>query len=110
LLRELQRKGFDQAIVVAGNLKAGDPNFTLNENEVNAWAYFLLGKGKKAEALAIFQLNVHLYPEGANTYDSLGEMYALLGDKELAIKNYQQSIELDPGNTNAVEQLKKLRK
>jgi hypothetical protein len=56
---------------------------------------------------AIFQLNIHLYPESANTYDSLGEMYAFLGDKDLAITNYQRSIELDPGNTNAVEKLRK---
>jgi tetratricopeptide (TPR) repeat protein len=110
LLDKLKTKGFDQAIAVADDLKTSDPAFTLHENEVNAWAYFLLGKGKKEEALAIFQLNVHLYPESANPYDSLGEIYALLGNKELAIKNYERSLELDPGNTNAVEQLKQLRK
>lgn len=30
------------------------------------------------------------------------------GDKELAIKNYTKSVELNPKNTNAVEVLKKL--
>ena len=30
-------------------------------------------------------------------------------DKELAIKNYEKSLELDPKNTNAVDMLKKLR-
>jgi hypothetical protein len=31
------------------------------------------------------------------------------GNKELAIKNYQKSFELDPSNANAVATLKKLR-
>ena len=31
------------------------------------------------------------------------------GDKELAIKNYEKSLELNPKNTNAAEMLKKLK-
>ena len=108
LLKELTKKGFDHTIDAAADLQTGDPAFKLGENEVNAWAYFLLGKGEKEKALEIFKLNVSLYPESANTYDSLGEIYALLGKKEPAIKNYKRSLELNPKNENAVEQLKKL--
>ena len=32
-----------------------------------------------------------------------------VGEKDLAIANYQKSLQLDPKNQNAVEQLKKLR-
>lgn len=31
------------------------------------------------------------------------------GDKELAIKNYEKSLELNPQNTNAVQMLKRLK-
>jgi hypothetical protein len=31
------------------------------------------------------------------------------GDTELAIKNYKKSLELDPGNQNAIKMLKKLK-
>jgi Tfp pilus assembly protein PilF len=31
------------------------------------------------------------------------------GDKELAIVNYQKSLDLNPNNTNAIETLKRLR-
>lgn len=31
------------------------------------------------------------------------------GDTELAIKNYEKSLELNPDNKNAVERLKKMR-
>ena len=43
-------------------------------------------------------VNVKLYPEAWNTYDSLGEAYAIKGNKELAIKNYEKSMELNPNN------------
>src|SRR5438034_420044 len=35
---------------------------------------------------------------GENTYDSLGEAYGVAGEKDLAIKNYEKSIELNPKN------------
>jgi len=34
----------------------------------------------------------------------------IAGKKELAIKNYEKSLELNPNNPNAVEQLMKLKK
>lgn len=42
-------------------------------------------------------------------FDSLGETYAELGDTKLAIKNYEQSLKLDPQNSNAERQIKKLK-
>jgi cytochrome c-type biogenesis protein CcmH/NrfG len=60
------------------------------------------------DAIEVFKLNVEDYPQSANTWDSLGEAYAVDGNKELAIKNYQRSIDLNPKNTNGIEKLKKL--
>jgi cytochrome c-type biogenesis protein CcmH/NrfG len=54
-------------------------------------------------------LNVEAFPQSSNVYDSLGEAYMANGDKELAIRNYEKSIELNPQNTNGVGMLKKLR-
>ena len=36
------------------------------------------------------------------------EAYMINGYKELAVKNYEWSLELSPNNTNAVEMIKKL--
>jgi D-alanyl-D-alanine-carboxypeptidase/D-alanyl-D-alanine-endopeptidase len=110
LLHELTEKGFDHASDVADSLKTKDPAFTLDDYEVSVWASSLLEKGKKEQALAIYQLNAHLHPENTYVFDSLGQMYALLGNKELAIKNLRHSLELNPNNANATEQLKKLLK
>jgi cytochrome c-type biogenesis protein CcmH/NrfG len=54
-------------------------------------------------------LNVELFPQSANAYDSLGEAYMRNGQRALAIENYQRSLALDPGNANAERMLAQLR-
>jgi Flp pilus assembly protein TadD len=56
----------------------------------------------------MFGKNVELHPASWNVYDSLGEAYMKNGDKELAVKNYQKSIELNPTSESGREALKKL--
>ena len=63
---------------------------------------------KVTEAIEIFKLNVEMYPQSANAYDSLGEGYRLHGDKDLSIANYKKSLEFDPKNTNATTKLAEL--
>jgi tetratricopeptide (TPR) repeat protein len=60
------------------------------------------------EAIRIFQLNIESFPQSSNTYDSLGEAYMVHGDKPLAIANYQESLRLNPKNSNGVKMLRKL--
>lgn len=78
------------------------------EYDLNDSGYKLLNQGKFQEAKAVFQLNVKLYPESWNVYDSLGEAFMKNGEKDLAIKNYQHSLQLNPDNENAKEMLKRL--
>lgn len=106
--RELAKRGFDKAIPFWLEVKAKDPGFQLQEREVNTFGYQLMNSKKLNEAIAIFKLNVAMYPEASNTYDSLAEAQAAAGDKQNAIVNYKKSLALNNGNTNAVEQLKKL--
>jgi Flp pilus assembly protein TadD len=70
----------------------------------------LLQSKKVSEAIAVFKVNVELYPNSANVYDSLGEAYMTAGQKDLAMTNYKKSLELNPKNQNAVNMLKKLEK
>ena len=106
--RELVKQGYDKAIPFWHEVQKTDPSFILPEKEVNAFGYLLMSSGKLNEAIAIFKLNVAMYPEGSNTYDSLAEAQAAAGDKQGAIANYKKSLELNRGNTNAGERLKKL--
>lgn len=80
----------------------------LNEAQVNNLGYWLLGKRRIAEAVEVFKMNVEDFPKSSNAYDSLAEAYMLNGDKERAVINYRKSLELNPGNVNAIEMLKRL--
>ncbi|WNG33824.1 serine hydrolase [Archangium violaceum] len=75
---------------------------------LNQVGYGLLLAGKLSDAVKVLEANAQFYPEDANVYDSLGEVYFKAGRKEEAIANYKKSLELDPRNTNAVEMLEKL--
>ena len=82
----------------------------ISEAQMNRLGYdLLLQIHRVKDAIEVFKLNVEDHPQSSNTYDSLGEAYAVDGNKELAIKNYQRSVELDPQNANGLERLKKLR-
>ncbi|MBI5476221.1 MAG: tetratricopeptide repeat protein [Ignavibacteriales bacterium] len=80
-----------------------------DEREFNSWGYRLLQRSESEKAIEVFKLNAELHPESANVYDSLGEVYMKAGNKELAIKNYEKSLELDPNNENAKKTIDELR-
>ena len=78
------------------------------ETSLNITGYRLLTAKKVDDAIEVFLLNVKLFPNAWNTYDSLGEAYAAAGKKDLAIKNYERSIELNPQNDNGKKMLEQL--
>jgi len=84
--------------------------FYLKEQEMNNVGYALLQQDKLADALEVFKLNTELFPNSSNVYDSLGECYLKLGNKEAALLNYKKSLYLDPENNNAKEQIEKIEK
>lgn len=98
-----------EAIDAYRKIKQSQPgNVSVDENRLNNFGYVLMRQKKLQEAIAIFKLNVEFYPASWNVYDSLGEAHMNNGDKDLAIENYKKSLELNPGNTNGAQILKKL--
>jgi tetratricopeptide (TPR) repeat protein len=66
------------------------------ENDLNAYGYQLLGENKFSEAIDVLKLATQKYPESANAWDSLGEGYALAGNKKDAIPCFKKSLSLNP--------------
>ena len=103
-------KGTAAALARYDNLKQSkDGASQIHEAVLNNLGYRLLFSGKEQDAILVFRKNVSEYPQSSNVYDSLGEAYMKAGQKDLAIQDYEKSLQLDPKNNNAVEQLKKLR-
>ncbi|GAB3512893.1 serine hydrolase [Emticicia fontis] len=107
---ELDKRGYDKAMQVIEEARKKDPSLKPDENELNEWAYRVMSKDKYKEALELFKLNVALYPDSWNVYDSLGEVLLKLGNKEEAKKMYQKSVELNPNNNGGKRVLERLSK
>jgi CubicO group peptidase (beta-lactamase class C family) len=101
--------GAEAAVAEYRRLKAEQADrYRFGEQDLNEFGYRLLGAGEVDAAIAILELNVEMFPESFNPYDSLAEAYAEAGRNDLAVKNYARSLELNPENVNAVRQLMRL--
>jgi len=110
LLKNIVANGAETPLKDYRKWRAGRaPAELINEDQMNRLGYNLLSLKRVKDAIEVFRLNVEDYPQSFNTYDSLGEAYMIDGNKELAIKNYERSIELNAKNTNGIEMLKKIR-
>jgi predicted alpha/beta superfamily hydrolase len=61
------------------------------------------------KAIEFFQLNIDLYPDSYNVYDSMGEAWMAKGDYKKAIAYYEKSLALNPNNENGKEMIKKMK-
>lgn len=102
----------DLAIARYRELRASDDAAAWNfgEYELNAVGYDLLGKDRFDDALAVFELNVEMYPRAFNPWDSLGEALAGAGRTEEAIEAYERSVELNPASRSGQSALRRLRR
>ncbi len=107
----LGQKGVSEAVQAFEEArKKNDRSVCFEERKLNGTGYAFLRDGKVKEAIELFKLNVMAYPDSWNTYDSLAEAYQADGEIELAIVNYERSLKLNPGNANAADRLKDLKK
>ena len=105
----IDEEGIEAAIERYNELKASNRGeYIFKEGLMNTVGYRLLGNDKFTEAIDIFKLNAQEHPDSFNVYDSLGEAYMKNGDTDLAIRNYQKSLALNPDNENGKKMLEKL--
>ncbi|WP_106795186.1 serine hydrolase [Aquimarina sp. Aq78] len=70
-------------------------NYSLNHPQrLNLIAYEFMREKDTEFAIKLFKLNVHLFPDEANMYDSLGEAYENNKQFDLALKNYEKAVEV----------------
>ncbi|MEZ4800898.1 MAG: S41 family peptidase [Flavobacteriales bacterium] len=88
-------------------LKKEDPSAYDFENEeaLNFYGYQLLWNNQDDDAYLIFEMLVSEFPNSANVYDSFAEICLKKGEQELALVNYKKSLELNPDNFNAEDQI-----
>jgi glyoxylase-like metal-dependent hydrolase (beta-lactamase superfamily II) len=106
----IEEKGTEAAVKeITAARAAGSDKYYFLEAEFNRLGYHYLGEEKYEEAIAVFAMNVDMYPESWNVYDSLGEAYMRSDKRDLAVRNYEKSLELNPENENGQRMLDEIR-
>ena len=99
---------YDQALAVVPN----DPS--LNDTQKFQFRNNLGNQFRQrrelSKAIEVFKLNVEAYPKSASALNSLGDSYREVGQKELAMRQFEKALELLPGdpylNATQKDQLK----
>lgn len=100
-------KGLDAALIKFNELRADD-GYYLDEREINLLGYEFLFNEFPAQSLEAFKLNVLLFPNSFNVYDSYGEALAESGKKAEAILMYRKAIALNPKSEGSIQALRRL--
>lgn len=107
LIELFSENNFETANAQFKKLKLKYPDYNFEAN-LNSLGYSFLNKKQTNLSVQIFNLNCTEYPNSANTFDSLGEVYESIGKLDLAKKNYQKSLDLNPKNENAAQMIAKI--
>lgn len=108
-IEKIMDGNIDEAISDFRAARKAYPGWVMfSEGYVNWAGYQYLQKDQFDDAIILFKLNVEVYPESANVYDSLGEAYMKSGQEDQAIKNYKKALEIDPELESAQNALSEL--
>jgi len=92
--------GLRKAEQMFADARRANPKAVLfSEAIMNRIGYGSLAAGDIEGAIALFQMNVVVYPNSPNVYDSLSDAYLADGQKDLARENAKKALELLASDT-----------
>jgi tetratricopeptide (TPR) repeat protein len=107
----LDRGDFDKAIQGYRTLLEKDSlDPAIEERMFNSYGYRLLRNDSIEKAVTVFRINVALYPNSSNVYDSLGEALLKKGDTVGSLENYRKAYAMDSANSRAERMIERLEK
>lgn len=106
----LKQKTSENNIIAIAINKMKDKNYEMNETEINNLGYSYFNQKKINIARQLFELNIKLYPNSANAYDSLGEILFYNGNYSESLINYKKALELNPSSNSAKNRIKEIQK
>jgi tetratricopeptide (TPR) repeat protein len=83
-------------------------DYYLDEKEMNALGDDLININENKKAIEIFLFTQSVFPDSWLVYNKLGKSYRLIGDIKNALMNFNKSLELNPLNNDAKEEIKNL--
>ena len=93
-----------------GEFERAPHRFRIRRDAVNGLGFRLMLAGKHDSGLAVLEFNKRQHPSVHFVYESLAEAYSMAGNTEMAVRNLERLLELNPGNRWAKDRLKELSK
>ena len=103
LYKKIKEKDVASAIKHYYELRDIYPDdYDFSKDELNWLGVSLRDWGMLEEAIEIYKWIIELYPDWFESYNGIADVYRLRGDKELAIKYYAKSLEMNPERWYAI--------
>lgn len=103
-------KGSVTAIENLKLLQLKYPGITwLRQKKLNRMGYEYIYKNDVNDAIELFKFNVAAFPKSSDVYTSLADGYEIKGNKEMAIKNYEEALQVNPDDKDAKSNLERLK-
>jgi tetratricopeptide (TPR) repeat protein len=100
----IEEKGIEY---VKSNIESLRDEYSItNSNVLNILGYNYSGQQRYDLAIAVFELNISLYPDQANPYDSISECYQLQGNNVKAIEYTKIGLQKLPADSTINEQFR----
>ncbi len=80
-----------------------------NETELTLYGYSFLWENNLIDAIAIFGLVISEFPNSANAYDSMGEVFLQAKDSIKSLQYYEKSLQMNPENFYAEDIIQKIK-
>ncbi len=112
LFESYHKNGLDAAMNTYSNLKQkyyGSFTFDFRDNALLSFASKILEAGKNDDATKVVTKDIELFPESTSAYSFLGNIYMKNGNNDMAIKNFEKAVQLEPRNRFANQMLRRLK-
>ena len=105
----LVAEGYEKALPVYRKLFEQSPDDpAISERWLNGQGLGMAAGELYEPAIGLLRIATELYPDSANTYDSVGYVYRQMGLHDSAMMWYRKSLEVDPEFPSAVEAVAEL--
>lgn len=99
IIKTVSNYGYENAIKEIEN---HDKKYTLKENLIERYGYKLLFEKKYTQAVDLFKLNLHAFPNSAYGYYNISEAYRISNQKKETLEFLKLYIEKEPEDKDAV--------
>ncbi|PWK77060.1 CubicO group peptidase (beta-lactamase class C family) [Mucilaginibacter oryzae] len=107
--RDLLEGDPEIALIHLNIMRLDTANYRFTPQQMNQLGYDFLRSGLIDRVMETFKINLLLFPQDFNRYDSYGDALLAAGKKAAALAMYEQALSLNPGAVEVGRKIDKLR-